>query len=79
MPTQIPASLKQEGGIYGQAWLDPGAYTASSEVTVSVLRPASPSGLLFLFGSQVPSWAAFCFASSSVSLRVRQFLIPFLV
>ena len=46
MPTQIPASLKQEGGIYGQARLDPGAYTALSEVTVSVLRPASP-GVFF--------------------------------
>lgn len=80
MPTRIPASLKQEGGwIYGQARLDPGAYTALSEITVSVLRPASPNALPFLFRSQVPSWVAFRFASSSITPRVRQFLILFLI
>lgn len=58
MPTQIPASLKQEGGIYGQAWLDPGAYTALSEVTVSVLRPAHLAGDGLSAGLPwLPTWA----------------------
>lgn len=57
MPTLILTSLSNRG-IYGQAWLDSDAYTASSEITISMVQFCLSTGLLFLFCTQAFSWAA---------------------
>lgn len=64
--------------MYAQAWLDPGADTVLSEITVSLLRSASPKWPPFPL-LMSGSFLGISCASDSLTPRVRPFLFLFLI